>query len=77
MIALTDKESGKTLGEITEAQLQFLIDQLEEESLTDKDYYINRAMIFFLKERGADAGLIDLLYEALGDREEMEIEWSE
>ena len=77
MIALTDKESGKALGEITEAQLQFLIDQLEEESLTDKDYYINRAMIFFLKERGADAGLIDLLYEALGDREEMEVEWSE
>ena len=76
MITLTDKETGKTLGTLTEAQLQFLIDQLEEETLEDKDYYINRAMIFFLEERGAEAGLVNLLYEALGDRDEMEIEWS-
>ena len=77
MITLTDKETGKTLGTITEAQLQFLIDQLEEETPTDKDYYINRTMIFFLEERGADADLVSLLYAALGDRDEMEVEWSQ
>ena len=76
MIALTDKETGKALGTVTEEQLQFLVDQLEEESLTDKDYYINRAMVFFLEERGGDADLVNLLYEALGERDEMEIEWS-
>ena len=75
MIALYDKETGDALGQITEAQFQFLIDQLEEESSTDTDYYINRAMIFFLQEKGADADLVSKLYEMLGDRDEMEVRW--
>ena len=77
MIALYDKDTGKALGEITEAQLQFLIDQLEEESLTDTDYYVNRAIIFFLKERGADDDLVNKLYAMLGDRDEMEVRWEQ
>ena len=76
MIQLRDKETGEALGEITEEQLQFLIDQLEEESETDTDYYLNRATLDLLKEKGADAALLELLDEALGDREDMEIEWS-
>ncbi len=75
MITLYDKETGKALGEITEAQLQFLIDQLEEESLADTDYYVNRATVFFLKERGADDDLVNKLYKMLGDRDEMEVRW--
>ena len=75
MIALYDKETGDTLGQITETQFQFLIDQLEEESSTDTDYYLNRAMIFFLEEKGADSDLINKLYEMLGDRDEMEVRW--
>ena len=35
MIKLVDKESGSFLGEITEEQLGYLIDQLEEESEED------------------------------------------
>jgi len=77
MIALSDKETGKALGSITEEQFQFLMDQLEEESSTDTDYYINGTMIFFLKERGADEGLVEFLYKALGDGEEMEIQWEQ
>ena len=75
MITLYDTENGKALGEITEKQLQFLIDQLEEESPADTDYYVNRAMVFFLKERGADDDLVNKLYEMLGDRDEMEVRW--
>src|SRR5207249_4463765 len=41
MIQLYDKETGASLGAITEEQLQFLADQLEEESPQDQDYYIN------------------------------------
>ena len=40
MIQLHEKETGVFVGTITEAQLQFLIDQLEEESADDTDYYI-------------------------------------
>lgn len=76
MIQLRDKQTGADLGEITEDQLQFLIDQLEEESEEDTDYYLNRATLDLLKEKGLDAALGKLLEDALGDREEMDIEWS-
>jgi len=76
MIQLSDKETGKALGEITDAQLQFLIAQLEEESRSDQDYYINRDTLDLVQRSGADTGLLALLRAALGDREEMEIRWS-
>ena len=75
MIQFRDKDTGVVLGEITEAQLQFLIDNLEEESSEDTDYYLNRTMLEMLKERNPDLELMALLTAALGDREDMEIEW--
>ena len=75
MIQLRDKETGAAIGEITEEQLQFLIDRLVEESETDTDYYLNRATLDLLEEYGADGALIAILEKALGDREDMDIEW--
>ena len=40
MIRVRDKESGANLGSITKEQLQFLIDQLEEE--TEEDGFFRR-----------------------------------
>ena len=76
MIELRDKEKGLILGTISEEDLQFLIDHLEEESEDDVDYYINRTTLDMFKEQGAGSTLLDLLENALGDREDMEIEWS-
>lgn len=76
MIKLHDKETGGFLGTITEAQLQFLIDQLEEESAEDSDYYINQATLDLFEQSGAAADLLALLRQALGTREDMEIAWS-
>ena len=76
MIELRDKETGRTLGSIKETQLQFLVDQLEEESDTDTDYYLNRTTLDMLARQAIQPDLLTLLREALGDREEMEIEWS-
>jgi hypothetical protein len=76
MIELHDKETRVFLGTITEAQLQFLIDRLEEESRTDKDYYINRDTLDLFQGQGIDQALLTLLQQALGTRQEMEIEWS-
>jgi processive 1,2-diacylglycerol beta-glucosyltransferase len=76
MIRLFDAESDAPLGTITEAQLEFLMDELEEESSTDRDYYINVATVDMLEEDGADPALLTLLREALSDREDMEIRWS-
>jgi len=76
MICLKDKDTGTTLGTISEQQLQFLRDQLEEESPEDDDYYINQATLDMLEEQGADRDLLDLLKQALGGREDMELQWS-
>jgi processive 1,2-diacylglycerol beta-glucosyltransferase len=76
MIELRDKETGAVIGQITEEQFRFLADELEEESETDTDYYINVATIEMFEEDGADPTLVKLLRDAIGSREEMEIQWS-
>jgi processive 1,2-diacylglycerol beta-glucosyltransferase len=76
MIVLHDKESGARIGAITEEQLRFLADNLQEETEEDKDYYIDVATIEFLEEEGADARLVEMLRGALGGRESMEVQWS-
>ena len=77
MIQLRDKENGTVLGAVTADDLQFLIDNLEEESEDDTDYFINRSTIEIFKEKGTNKTLITLLENALGDRDDMEIEWFE
>ena len=76
MINLYDKGTGMRLGNLTEDQLQFLIDQLEEESLDDKDYTISQMVIDFLASQGADSELLELLHQALGFKDEVEVRWS-
>ena len=68
-------ESGDTLGTITDAQLQFLVDQLEEESSDDRDYYINRETLEMFRERDCDPELLALLEKALGDSDDVDIAW--
>jgi hypothetical protein len=76
MIELRDEDTGAFLGTITEAQLQFLIDQLEEEDSEDTDYYINQATLDMFEQNGADPQLLSLLRKALGTRDDMEMKWS-
>jgi hypothetical protein len=75
MIHLFDDETGAPVGTITEDQLQYLTDQLEEESPEDTDYYINRDTLDIFEQDGADPTLLHVLRTALGTREEMEIRW--
>jgi hypothetical protein len=75
MIKLYDVATNAPLGTITEAQLQFMIDQLEEESQQDKDYYINIDTIDLFEQSGADPALLDLLRRSLGARSEMDVRW--
>lgn len=75
MIKLFDVTSGKVYGTIDEEQLRTLMKYLEEESLEDTDYYINRDTVDLFEERNADPALVELLRTALGDREDMDIRW--
>ena len=76
-IQLFDNESDEPIGEITRKQLDFLIDQLEAEALDDRDYHINRPTIDMMDEENGETELAELLREALGNRDEMEIRWEE
>ncbi len=53
------------LGSISESQLDFLIDNLEEDFEEEEDCFITSDTIEYLKEHGADEGLIQLLEKAL------------
>ncbi len=76
MIQLHDTDTGASIGTITEDNLRFLIDQLEEESSDDQDYYFNEATLDLFEKDGADTALVSLLRSALNGRAEMEIRWS-
>lgn len=76
MINLYDNRTDAPLGTISETQLQFLIDSMEEESTTDQDYYLEAATLDYLEARGADMALVTLLRGVLGDRDGITIRWS-
>ena len=60
-------DTGADLGEITQAQLDFLIAKLEEESSEDQDYYITADTLDYFAARGADPSLVAMLRAALGN----------
>lgn len=78
MITLHNKDTGALIGELSEAQLQSLIDLLVEESAEDQDYYIDSTTLDYLAENGADEALLALLRPHVPEGEEgIEIEWRE
>jgi hypothetical protein len=75
MIELYNNATNQLIGVLTEAELQTLIDTLEEESQEDQDYYVDAATIDFLADGRATDHLIQLLRTALGGAEGVEIRW--
>ena len=75
MIDLYNAETNQLLGSITEADLQVLIDGLEEESAEDQDYYMDPATIDLLGDGRASDHLLKLLRGAVGSGGGVEIRW--
>jgi len=75
MIDVYDNATNELIGSITEADLKVLQDHLEEESLDDQDYYIDRATIDVIGDGQATEHLMALLRKALGDKESIDIRW--
>jgi CRISPR/Cas system-associated endonuclease Cas1 len=76
MVQLFNAETGEHIGEISQAQLEFLVAQMEEEHPEDQDYYLNADLLEAWREQGADPALLTLLQKAMGDKEELTIRWS-
>jgi len=75
MIKLFDGETEKEIGEISEPQLEFLIEELADESIDEYTYNINPSVISYLEGSGADPRLLSLLRSALGSRASMELKY--
>jgi len=75
MIDLFNASTNQLIGNITEADLQVLVDGLEEESSQDQDYYITRETIDVLADGRATTHLVGLLRSALGSSDGVDIRW--
>jgi hypothetical protein len=73
VVKLYDKKTRQYLGRISDEDLQFLADNLEEESLTDTDYHIHRATLDLLKEKDMSKDLAGLIENAMGENEDIEM----
>lgn len=76
MIRLLNADTGDLLGQISEEQLQFLVDQMEEEFMEDQDYAITPMTLTYFEGLNADPHLLGLLKQGLGERDEVAIRWS-
>ena len=76
-IQLRDKETGAVLAELSEEELQVLVDAFEEEGRTDRDYYIDATTPEYLESQFVGAArLAGLLRDALQGREGFDVAWS-
>jgi hypothetical protein len=77
MIDLYLKDRNELLGSITEAELQYLADSMEETSLADRDYFVDQSTIDLLADGRATGHLLNLLRKAVGSGEGTEIRWQQ
>jgi hypothetical protein len=75
MIDLFNASTNELLGSITDADLKVLVDTLEEESLQDQDYYIDRATIDLIADGRATEHLVGVLRRALADADGVDVRW--
>jgi len=76
MIDLYKSDTNEMIGSITPADLQVLVDALEEESADDQDYYITAGTIDVVADGRATEHLVGLLRAALGSAEGVDIRWT-
>jgi len=75
VIKIFNKETNEFLGRISETDLQFLADHLEEESIHDTDYYIQQETLNRFPEQGASAKLTEVLNGGIRNGNAIEIRW--
>jgi hypothetical protein len=75
MIDVYRNDTNELVGSITEADLQVLVDHLEEESSEDRDYFIDQATLDVIGDGQATEHLMGVLRKALGDADGVDIRW--
>lgn len=75
MPRLYNKQNNALLGEISETDVECLVDVLEEEDSKDVDYFIDLDTVDILEDNGASQALVKLLRGAIGANEGVDVRW--
>jgi hypothetical protein len=75
MVKVFNKATGEFIGRISESELDFLAEQLEEESINDTDYYIREETLEHFAKDGAPAHLLEVLRGGIRSDNAIEIRW--
>jgi hypothetical protein len=75
VIKVFNKETNEFLGRISEGDMQFLAEHLEEESIHDTDYYITKDTLEQFPAQGASPKLMEVLGGGLRNGTAIEIRW--
>jgi len=73
-IQIEDASTGISIGAISENELQELTTHLEEQS--PQHYFVDRAALDTLEHARAEAGLVKLLRQAVGDGDGLSVRWT-
>jgi inactivated superfamily I helicase len=75
MPRLYNKKNNALLGDVSDADIDCLIDVLEEEDSKDVDYFIDLATVDILEDNGASLDLVTMLRTAIGATEGIDVRW--
>ena len=75
LFLLIDLEHDQEIGIITEDQVQFLIENLEDGGIEDQDYFIDEETYDFLAEIGCEEELLEMLAENLDGKDSIDIRY--
>jgi hypothetical protein len=75
MPRLYDKKTNALLGELSETDVDCLVDVLEEEDSKDVDYFIDLDTVDILEDNGASQQLVKILRTAIGATEGVDVRW--
>jgi inactivated superfamily I helicase len=75
MPRLYNKKTNALLGELSESDVDCLVDVLEEEDSKDVDYFIDLDTVDILEDNGASLQLVTMLRAAIGATEGVDVRW--
>lgn len=74
-VRISEKETGRSIGEISDGDLEILIGHMEEESSRDQDYFVETTAIDALERLGASTAFVSMLRGAVGSSDGVDIVW--
>ena len=75
MISLYNDQTGQPIGEVSEADFAFLQANLEEEGVTDDNYYVDEPTVTMLRDQGASAALLAVLSQFVAVSGAGDVRW--